>query len=211
MARDSKSKASSRLEEQEEMTVVILRFKGGGETLRKGFSTVSEALATLGPGIPQRRQLNHLENDGSSREKVVNSDEEAEQIEGGPEESELEMNGAGRRTPRKPQFLSDFKMSPDGQKPWKEYASEKNPQTVEDKYLVAAGWLTLHGGAESFRIDHLFTCFRGMEWDGRTDFSQPIRHLKAKKSYFDVAKKNYWKLTDLGIAAVSELPSKAKD
>ena len=35
MARDSKSKASSRLEEQEEMTVVILRFKGGGETLRE--------------------------------------------------------------------------------------------------------------------------------------------------------------------------------
>ena len=94
------------------------------------------------------------------------------------------MNGAGRRTPRKPQFLSDFKMSPDGQKPWKEYASEKNPQTVEDKYLVAAGWLTLHGGAESFRIDHLFTCFRGMEWDGRIGFLTTNSPLESEEKLF---------------------------
>lgn len=210
MARDSKSKASSRLEEQEEMTVVILKFKGGGETLRKGFSTVTEALATLGPGIPQRRLLNHSDNEASSQAKVINSDEEAEEIEEGPEESELEVNGSGRRTPRKPRFLSDFKLSPDGKTPWKKYATDKSPQTVDEQYLVATAWLTLHGGVEIFKIDHVFTCFRAMEWEERKDFSQPMRQLRAGKSYFELPKKNHWKLTEIGLAAADKLPSNDK-
>jgi hypothetical protein len=210
MARDSKSKASSRLEEQEEMTVVILRFKGGGETLRKGFSTVSEALATLGPGIPQRRLLNHSDNESSAQAKLVNSDEEAEEIDEGFEESASDANGSERRGPRKPKYLSDLKLSPDGQMAWKEYATEKNPNTVEEKYLVAAAWLTLHGGVDIFKIDHVFTCFRAMEWDVRKDFSQPMRQLRADKSYFELPKKNHWKLTEIGLAAADKLPSNDK-
>jgi hypothetical protein len=51
MARE-KNKGFGGPEEQEGMTVVILRFKGGGDTLRKGFDTVSQALAALGPAVP---------------------------------------------------------------------------------------------------------------------------------------------------------------
>jgi hypothetical protein len=210
MARDIRSKSVGRTEEQEEMTVVILRFKGGGETLRKGFSTVSDALAALGPGIPQRRLLNHSENESPSQPKVLNSDAEVEETDEGFEEPASDANGSERRAPRKPTFLSEFKLSPDGQPAWKEYATGKNPRTLEDKYLVAAAWLTAHGGVEEFKIDHVFTCFRAMVWDERRDFSQPMRHLKAVKSYFVVPKKNRWKLTDLGAAAAGELPSKAK-
>jgi hypothetical protein len=43
MARDAK-KPPPLKDEQEEMTVVILKFSGSGETLRKGFDTVSQAL-----------------------------------------------------------------------------------------------------------------------------------------------------------------------
>ena len=43
-------------EQQEEMTVVILRFKGSGDTLQKGFDTVSQALAALGPVSPPQQQ-----------------------------------------------------------------------------------------------------------------------------------------------------------
>ena len=55
MARGSKNPTIVE-KEQEEMTVVVMRFKGAGETLRKGFDTVSQAIATLGqPAVPQRR------------------------------------------------------------------------------------------------------------------------------------------------------------
>lgn len=47
MARENKKMQPSG--EQEEMTVVILRFRGGSDSLQKGFETVSQALAALGP------------------------------------------------------------------------------------------------------------------------------------------------------------------
>ncbi len=57
MARDGKNRITQVNGEQEEMTVVILRFKGGGETLQKGFDTVSQALAALGPPAVSQRRL----------------------------------------------------------------------------------------------------------------------------------------------------------
>jgi hypothetical protein len=35
---------------QEEMTVFVLRLKGGGETMRKGFEAINNAVAALGTG-----------------------------------------------------------------------------------------------------------------------------------------------------------------
>ena len=40
---------------QEEMTVVVLKFKGGSQSLQKGFDAVSQAISALGPGT----QSNH--------------------------------------------------------------------------------------------------------------------------------------------------------
>jgi hypothetical protein len=39
-------------EAQEEMTVMVLRLKGGGDTLRKGFDALNHALAALGAPAP---------------------------------------------------------------------------------------------------------------------------------------------------------------
>ena len=55
MARDKKPASVSVEPAQEEMTVVVLRFKGGSHTLQKGFDAVNQAIAAL--GAPQ--QSNH--------------------------------------------------------------------------------------------------------------------------------------------------------
>src|SRR5947209_5274119 len=59
MARDNCNKSARGADdpqEQEEMTVVILRFKGSGHSLQKGFDAVSQAAAALGPSQPQTVQ-----------------------------------------------------------------------------------------------------------------------------------------------------------
>lgn len=42
--------------QQEEMTVVVLKFKGGSQSLQKGFETVSQALAMLSPAPSNRNR-----------------------------------------------------------------------------------------------------------------------------------------------------------
>jgi len=202
MARDGRGKFHKGIDEQEEMTVVILRFKGGGETLRRGFDTVTDALSALGPPT-SRRALPHQQK--SAADQIDESDLEEEES---PEDSESIAEGSADtpRPRRKPKFLSEFNLTPDGQMPWKEYAAGKSPKTVDDKYLVAAGWVTNHGGKGVFAIGHIFTCFRAMKWEEQADFSQPLRRLKATDSYFEVPKRGEWKLTSLGIDAVDKLP-----
>jgi hypothetical protein len=154
MARESKTK-TPRLEEHEEMTVVILRFKGGGETLRKGFATVSDALAALGPPMTHRKPLRSDEAAENHSPLVIDppdvEDDAAEDDEAGGEQG---RQGSPREYST-PEFLADFPLSPPGVTPWKEYAATKNPQNLNDKYLVAALWLTELGGK---RVSRVVTC-----------------------------------------------------
>jgi hypothetical protein len=212
MARVNKDKTPRLGDEQEEMTVVILRFKGGGETLRKGFDTVSQALNALVPTSAPRLPVTRIEEpvaasyDSGTDSGRVDLEAEAE--------SDDNNNGSDptrERSARKhssPRFLSDFNLSPEGQMAWKEYATDKNPQTLSVKYLVAGAWLTLHGGQQVFTARHVFTCFRAMGWEEQRDFSQPMRHMKASKSYFDVPKRGQWKMGSLGMDAVNSPSAK---
>jgi|GEM_PF-4867499 len=214
MARD-KSKSLSTVQEQEEMTVLILRLKGDGDTLRKGFEAVSQALSAFAPATaaaPSRRIL-----PGPGNVQAL-PDGTQSAVEGDGQEVVLDTeNGDGNSaepresgTPRKystPKFLDDLKLDPET--PWRDYAKEKNPQSEADKYLVAAAWLTEHGGNEKFTINHIFTCFRATGWPMQKDPSQPLRQMKSKKSFFEKLGRGIWKLTDPGLHEAKSLPRKA--
>lgn len=205
MARDARNKPAKGFEEQEEMTVVILRFKGGGDTLRKGFDTVSHALSALGPPISRRGLPHYRPPEMPPTDPGDEPEPDAEEVQQG-DLTAAEDYADTPRPRRKPAFLSGFDLAPDGQIAWKDYAAKKSPRTLDEKYLVAAGWVTKHGGQEVFTIPHIFSCFRAMKWEEQADFSQPIRRLKSTNSYFDVLKRGQWKLTGLGIEAVDKLP-----
>ena len=78
---------------------------------------------------------------------------------------------------------------------FKEFATQKNPQTEGEKHLVAALWMDQHGGLETFTIHNVFTCFRTMDWNTAGDFGQPMRLMKKDKSYYSTPKFGLWKLT----------------
>jgi hypothetical protein len=214
MARGSKNPTMLN-KEQEEMTVVVMRFKGAGETLRKGFDTVSQAIAALGTmTVPQRRLASRgtqeppeVENNGNSALGDSGDEEELEETNNASVSAPQREVSDGRRRYSVPKFLSDFNLDGDGMK-WKDYAAKKNPETDNEKYLVASLWLTKHAGQETFTANHVFTCFRAMEWTPQKDFSQPLRYMKKQKSYFDAPSRGNWKLTRPGTDAAESVASK---
>jgi hypothetical protein len=211
MARDKKPAFGSVEPQQEEMTVVVLKFKGGSHSLQKGFDAVSEAIAALGASSQQNNRRVAIQRQPAqlalAQDAVVDADngdvvEETRSEEMMQEAAALSGNGK----PRKPlapkqSFLTDFNLAPAGIPAWKDYASEKNPQTEAAKFLVASAWIQTHGGVDPFTGSHLFTCFRAMEWKTQIDMTQPLRRLKLTKSYYENPSHGKWRLTGIGLEA----------
>jgi hypothetical protein len=123
--------------------------------------------------------------------------EETEQLEEVPVTAGTSTNGKAKKAwePKKYAFLSEFDLAPAGQPSLKDYCTQKDPQAENDKYLVVSAWIMKHGGTDSFTDNHIFTCFRGMEWKTQVDITQPMRLMKSKKSYYENPTRGTWRLT----------------
>jgi hypothetical protein len=187
---------------QEEMTVIVVKVKGQGDTLRKGFEAISNAFASLGalPAAANRlaavapKQLNGAaaNEDGDIQEDADESD---------PSEEATPTSSSPARSPlRKPKFLNDFDITT-GDIGWKDFANARAPKNESEKYLLAALWTTEKANIPDFTISHIFTCFRAMKWNEQIDFSQPMRQMKLKDSYFSHPTRKTWKLTHPGLDA----------
>lgn len=201
-------------ESQEEMTVIVLRIKGGGDTLQKGFDALSTAFASLGQTSPAPRNERRLASGGSKRLPTPVDIEDSEDDDDTddidlPDAPVIEAlpgqaSSAPKRQPRKYKFMDDLDLN-QGDKPWKDFASEKGGKNDNEHYLTAALWLTEKANIPEFGIAHVFTCFRAMGWSEQSDFSQPMRLMKSKKSYFSHPSKKLWKLTGPGLDAAHSI------
>jgi hypothetical protein len=199
---------------QEEMTVVVVKFKGGPESMQKGFDAVNNAIASLGPTQPvhQRVAASHplaqLPPAPSQNGYVLNAEVEEQEVEVSDPVPEVRPPTASAPAPkpRKPySFLSDFNLAPDGVPSLKEYCAAKSVQSDNDKFLVASAWIQTYGGTDPFTGNHLFTVFRAMDWKIQTDMTQPLRRLKSEKSYFENPGGGKWRLTGIGLEAAERV------
>jgi hypothetical protein len=221
MAREKKPVAAANdAQQQEEMTVVVFKFKGGAESMQKGFDAVNNAVAALGspshghPRVIMSRtsaQLPPAPPTGSPNSDVIDAEHEdvVEQPEtvGIDEETAAPNNGGKPKKANAPKyaFMNDLNLAPDNEPAWTDYAAEHNPQTVDDKFLVASAWLQTHGGCATFGGGHLFTCFRAMDWKTQVDMTQPLRKLKSVKSWYENPQFGEWKLTGIGLTAAEKV------
>jgi len=200
---------------QEEMTVVVVKFKGGPESMQKGFDAVNNAILALGPAqqtnqrvIVQRTSAAQLPPGTPQSVQVLDAE-----IEKSDDDADVPAQAAPAAAvmastpkPRKPYtFMSEFNLTPSGMPSLKDYCSAKNPQNDSDKCLIAGAWIQTHGGADPFTGRHLFTAFRAMEWKTQADMTQPMRLLKSKKSYFENPSSGKWKLTGIGLEAAEKI------
>src|ERR1035437_2032445 len=97
MSRTAKGPVSSIGQEpQEEMTVVILRLKGGGETLKKGFDALTTAFNSLGAPPQLMRQVNGALPKQLGGPAAPALEEEIDEHAGEPNEIEVASVRAGR-------------------------------------------------------------------------------------------------------------------
>jgi hypothetical protein len=208
MARDKKPvPGANEPTQQEEMTVVVFKFKGGAESMQKGFDAVNSAIAALGPAQGGHHQRTVVQRTPAQiaappqNGHVIDADHEDVVEESDAEEVIQEAAApAPNGKPKKPLapkqgFLGDFVLTPAGVPSWKDFATGKNAQTETDKFLVTSLWIQTHGGADPFTGSHLFTCFRAMDWKTQVDMIQPLRQMKSKKSYYERPSHGKWRLT----------------
>jgi hypothetical protein len=196
---------------QEEMTVVLLRIKGQGDTLRKGFDALNHAFAALGQGSlggSTKRLSTGLNKTADiheeDRDAEVERPGEAEVADDGTIEATTAPPNGKPRPVAKPKYIDEFDLSV-SDKPWKDFAGEHAPKTDNERYLLAALWVTENAGTPEFSINHVFTLFRAARWNEQVDFSQPIRYMKRKNSYFEHPSPKTWKLTQIGQDAAREI------
>ena len=104
------------------------------------------------------------------------------------------------KTPRKytvPTFLSALDLD-SGDMPFKAFAEQQASKSDNRKYIVIATWFKRYRDLEVVTTDHIYTCNQKMGWKTQRDVGQPFRYMR-KKSYFDVAGRNQWKITHVGL------------
>jgi hypothetical protein len=89
------------------------------------------------------------------------------------------------------------------------FAGGKDVGSQAKKYMVCAAWLKEHRSIDAVTEDHIYTCFKSMDWSTNIpNFAQPLRDLKAKQQYFDKSEKGY-EINHIGLAFVKKLAGKA--
>jgi hypothetical protein len=88
---------------------------------------------------------------------------------------------------------------------FEKFANQKNPTSVQMRFLVVAEWFKRQRGTDAIAADHVYTCFRAIGWpSGIEDFSKPLRHLKGEQ-LMEQKGKGLYAINHLGTAKVDKL------
>jgi hypothetical protein len=194
------------------VTFVMFQVEGDDETLQQGFRAMEQAFQRLGapparvstPSAPVSllgrtgaATVPPAEEEDSEHEPLVDEPEAMTEVSAG------ERKTKGPRRYTQPKFLTDLQLTSDTLS-FKDYATQKNPQTDNHKYLVVSRWLQERANIDAITIDHIFTCFQAMKWTSQKDVSQPFRVMMKNDSYYQKNGKG-WKLTHVGADAADSI------
>ncbi len=151
------------------------------------------------------RQIAAAVTRGSSQTQFVNPSKVAKQLDAPPADVDLaaedlelaepveepaSSNGASSRAKKpgrphpKPEVIDlDLKA---GDVAFKEFCGQKKPANQRSRYLVIACWLKEHADISEITIDHIYTCYKFMNWTPIPDnMVQPLRVMKSTEGWFD--------------------------
>jgi len=118
--------------------------------------------------------------------QFIATDQDAEEtgdvVENSGEYEEFDAEPAEKPTakPRRPAKRKVVEMDLASDVSLRSFSEQYPPQTDQDRFLVALLYLKENrADIDAITGDHLYTCFRHMEWrSGAKDFTQPLRTLK---------------------------------
>jgi hypothetical protein len=86
-----------------------------------------------------------------------------------------------------------------------EFANGKDAGSHHKRYMIAATWLKEHRGIDAVTADHIYTCYKSMNWPANVpDFAQPLRELKSAK-LFGQPGKGLYAINHIGVEKVKSL------
>jgi hypothetical protein len=85
-----------------------------------------------------------------------------------------------------------------------EFAASRNTKSRHRRYLIIAAWLHDHRDIKAVSADHVYTCYRHMNWPTNIpDFAQPLRELKHKQ-FFTSPEPGKYSINQLGLAQAAK-------
>jgi hypothetical protein len=195
---------------------------GGADALAEGLKSLAIAISRGGPVAPSSRGLN-APKAAPSTTVVESAQEELQFLPevpdalGGTEEVESGSSVASdvierprpRRTPRTPNVLNNIDIKA-GKVALADFVKQMNPQSVHDKFAVIAVWLKEQHDLPEITGDHIYTCFRLLDWPAPDDVDQRLREIKHGKKWFDKGdSKGGYKINIVGLNAVHRMGSVA--
>ncbi|MBI3944669.1 MAG: hypothetical protein HY321_02015 [Armatimonadetes bacterium] len=107
-----------------------------------------------------------------------------------------------RRPPPTPDVL-DVNFD-SGEVPFGTFCGDRNAKTATQRYLLVAVWFKDYRDTPVITEDHVFTCYKKMDWGTVADFRQPFRQLK-KNSLGTITEDRGFKINHLGEDAVRKM------
>lgn len=131
--------------------------------------------------------------------------EEAETVE---DETDDEATPAAPRVPAKPRTYRTPKvleLDLNSDPSWPDFAAEKKPASVADKYLAVAAWFKKHRGVDEISADHVYTCFihPKVKWSTSIDdFDGMLRYHKKRNRLTRAKGKGMYAINHIGLDEV---------
>jgi hypothetical protein len=182
-----------------DLDVEAIKHEGG---IVEGLKSIANALAgrtiaaTANRVLPPKPPVTNEAPPPSPREDAQDPQEPVEVVEVSPatEGGDGRQRSRKKYVPKAPVLLNLDLSS--AQVSLQEFAKQKNPESVNNKYIVVATWFKEQMKIDEISSDHIFTAFRTLDWQMPADPDSVFRTLKYKNQYFEKGEgKGVYKVT----------------
>jgi hypothetical protein len=114
---------------------------------------------------------------------------------------------ARRRATRTPKFLNDLDLKA-ASVHLSDFVKKKSPSGDGERYAVIMAWFKQHLKISEIGIDHIFTAYKILGWQGQlpADVGQAFRNLKSNKKWVEAGSKSgLYRLNSSGENSVNKL------
>ena len=166
--------AKEQYSDKSKVRIVVFEMEGGDKAISESLATIATALTR--PQAPQRAVI--ITSPTLEGKSISESTQGALFIDS---DDEVEPSLEQTKTPKTRKVYSPKVLELDldgGEKPWRQYAADKNPSSHNSRFLVCLQWLKDSLQVEGATDDHVFTLYKAAKWPTDIpDFSSPFRAL----------------------------------
>lgn len=107
--------------------------------------------------------------------------------------------------------VKDLNLKPDGKKSFKDFVQNKAPESISEKCAIAVYYLKNEIGLEEVTPNHVFTCFKNVNWRPPSDLYLSLAYTSSEKAWLDTSDMMNIQMTPNGDNTVEfDLPKKQK-